>query len=284
MTYEDLLRNISKGRIAKGYIFAGKEEALKRDAVLRIRDKIGASLIFGEKEALQEDIFGGKRIVVLNELKTGLIKRDILPIAFVEKAKDFPKDVPIVSFPKLHSGRLKFWIKERFKEKERTITESAMNLLSEGTGEDISLLLSEIEKITLFCDKKWLKEDDISPILCKNPNKDIFDLLDAIGERKMDALSICNNLLFYGASPSYILFMIEKRMREIFSLKDGIKEEKMQDWQYRKTCSYERLFLKDEAYSIFSKLAECDLKLKLYSSNSKTIILLNLIYELVSCK
>lgn len=285
MTCEELLRNINRGNIASGYIFEGGEDALKMDAVLRIRDKIGARLVFDEKDAFQEDIFSEKKIVVLRGLsKIELIKNtppSIIPIVFVEKIENIQTQTPIVSFPKLYGERLKFWIKERFKEHGRIITEPAINLLITSTGGDISSLIQEIEKITLFSDKKWLNDDDISPIICKIFNKNIFALLDAIGERKMEALSICSFLISYGASYSHILFMIEKRLSEIFLLKD---KKEINPWQYKKISRYKRLFSDDEMYFLFSKLADCDLKLKSYSSNSRPLILLSLIYNIVKNK
>ncbi len=294
MTYEDLLKDINKGKIAPSYLFVGEEEALKRDAVLRIKKKTGANfVIFDEtkdiKEVFSPDIFGEKKIVLIKSFseKDFIMKYinnpspDIILIISLKKIDEKLTNLSVASFPKPYGERLKHWIRERFRGYERKITDSAINLLLETVGEDIDFLIPEIEKITLFSEKQELSESDILPILSKRLSKDIFDLLDAIGERKKSALSICNSLLSYGTSPGQILFMIEKRMREIFSLKDGIKEPTMRDWQYRKIAIYEKLFSKEEAYPIFSNLADCDLKLKSYSSNSRNIILLSSIYRLI---
>jgi|GEM_PF-6535292 len=284
MTYEELLRDINKGSIAPVYIFVGEEEALKRDALLRIRDKLKADLVFlGEAKDITPNIFGGKMVVVLREFPLKYKEDPSITLVIYKKKMEgepAPK-VSIVSFPKMTGKRLKYWIRERFREKGRAITESAITLLME-TCDDISFLIPEIDKIALFCEKSPLTENDILPILSKRFGKDIFSLLDAIGERKIKALSICNELLSQGVSPTYILFMIEKRMEEIFSLKDGIKDPKMKDWQYRRLLNYERLFSSNEAYPIFSNIANCSFKLKSYSSSAKPLILLSLIYHIIS--
>ncbi|MEW6007380.1 MAG: DNA polymerase III subunit delta [bacterium] len=296
MSYEDLLKDINREKIATGYLFVGEEDNLKRDAIFRIKDKRKASLIVFDdnknlKEILSGDIFGENRVVVLKEpfikereIIAKYIKNPSPSITIIISLKkvDPSYSIPVVAFPKLHFNNLKFWIRERFREKGRIIKESAIDLLLETVGEDTSFLIGEIEKITLFCSKKELSDNDILPILSGGKSKNIFDLLDAIGERKINALSICHSLLSYGDSPNYILFMIEKRMREIFSIKDGIKDETMKDWYYKKLSHQARLFLHNEASSIFSSLADCDLNLKSYSSHLREFILLSLVYHILS--
>ncbi|MEW6103544.1 MAG: DNA polymerase III subunit delta [bacterium] len=296
MSYEDLLKDINKEKIASGYLFVGEEDNLKRDAIFRIKDKRKANLVVLDdeknlREVLSNDMFGESKVVVLKEpsikqreLIAKYIKNPSLSITIIISLKkvDSSYSIPVVNFPKLHFNNLKFWIRERFRENGRIIKASAIDLMLETIGEDTSFLMGEIEKITLYCSKKEISDCDIFPILSKGESKNIFFLLDAIGERKMSALSICNDLLSYGDSCNRILFMMEKRLREIFSIKDGIRDEAMKDWQYRKISNQARLFSKEEGCFIFSSLADCDLKLKSYSPGSREFILLSLIYRICS--
>ncbi|MEW6681107.1 MAG: hypothetical protein AB1297_08870, partial [bacterium] len=138
MSYEDLLKDINREKIATGYLFVGEEEGLKRDAIFRIKDKRKASLIVFDdnknlKEILSGDIFGENRVVVLKE--PSIKEREIIAkyiknpspsitIIISLKKVDISYSIPVVAFPKLHFNNLKFWIRERFREKGRMIKES----------------------------------------------------------------------------------------------------------------------------------------------------------------
>ncbi|HAW50575.1 TPA: DNA polymerase III subunit delta [bacterium] len=298
MDYNSLLSEINKGEISPCYLFVGEEEALKRDVLYKIKNRGFSLFIYDQKkdiwDILQEGLFE-KRIVFIPDFslisqktKDFIIKylnNPSLSIVLVISCKKIEDQsltkAVVVRFPKLSKEALKRWIIDRFRENKKTINPSIAHFLIETIGNDIEILSSEIEKICLFCmDKYIIEENDIAPVVSLRFNKDIFELMDLVGNRKKKAVALCNLLLLSGISPTHILYMLIQRMRQIFSIKEGIKEN-IQEWQYKRLSEQAGLFSYNELGYVFSSLQDAEFKLKSYSQRSHPHILFSLIMRLV---
>lgn len=86
---------------------------------------------------------------------------------------------------------------------------------------------SELEKLKLYCyDKKEIKNSDIDLVVERSIDDNIFDLVDAIIEKKKStALEIYQELILHNEEPLKILVMVANQFRLIYQVK-VLKEER----------------------------------------------------------
>jgi len=117
----------------------------------------------------------------------------------------------------LHKEALS-WARKRGKSLERAAAEA----LIERTGESLSLIESEVEKLCLCTgDKKIISREDVEALVGRNPDFDVFDLFGACGEANSRLAHLILERLFSagfdspaitGAIASQIRRLIEARL------------------------------------------------------------------------
>lgn len=135
--------------------------------------------------------------------------------------KEVSKKGHSVEFKKMVENDLLAFVQAMFKGENIKIDNTTALYLIRSVGTDMNNLKKEAEK--LFSYKKndgIVFREDIDNICTKSLETKIFDLVGAIGEKRVDkALEVYNNLLMFKQSPLMILSMIDRQFRMILQCK-----------------------------------------------------------------
>jgi DNA polymerase-3 subunit delta len=109
----------------------------------------------------------------------------------------------VVEYGRLKGKGLTSWIKRRMGEKEKTISEEAVDYLVEVVGDHLQDLENALEKISLSVgEKRTMGLSDIEGIVSEVKISTIFDLTEAIGQQNLEkALGILEKALESKAIP-----------------------------------------------------------------------------------
>ncbi len=120
-----------------------------------------------------------------------------------------------VEFVTPPENELAKWVIDMFKDKQYQITAAAAHYLLRNVLNDMESVLCEMEKLIDYKrGEQAVSERDVDDVCIKSLEVKIFDMVDAIGNKKPDiALDIYNNLLFLKESPLKILTMIARQFR-----------------------------------------------------------------------
>lgn len=113
------------------------------------------------------------------------------------------------------------WVGGLFKEQGKTVDQNTVRHLIETVGTDQSALAQEASKLSVYAgDNPSVGADDVDAVAIHNPEANIFEMVDALGHRKLDkALTVVNQLLFNGEAPHRVLAMIVRQFRIIIKAK-----------------------------------------------------------------
>ena len=194
----------------------------------------------------------------------------------------FTEEFNILPTPKLIS-----WIKKKVENNKKEITTQAINLLLTYIGNNLWQLNQEINKLSNYCEKE-IKEDDIKKLVHAKTDDNIFNLVDAIGNKnKKLSLSLIEEQLDSGIAIQYIITMIIRQFRLIIKVKSFTEGKITQDWAIaqalgmhsfvaKKLLQQSNSFKLEELKKIYQQLLLVDEKIK-FSTNQEKILLLNMI-------
>jgi len=127
----------------------------------------------------------------------------------------------VKSFPLLRKEQLIQWINNRVAERSGSISTAAVALLTDYVGSNLWIMASEIDKLLLFAEGKWIEADDVRRVVSYVHEASVFNLVDAILEfRGGVAERLAEQLLQRGASPAYVLVMLTRQVRLIVRIKE----------------------------------------------------------------
>lgn len=192
-------------------------------------------------------------------------------------------------FEELNPSQLNSWIKKHVASKEMTIEPEALSLLVSSVGNNLWQLDQEINKLCNYS-KKAIKADDVRDIVKAKIDDNIFNLVDALGNRdKVKSLELIDSQLRAGVSTQYILSMIIRQFRLIIkasSLSSQIKYDgalaqalKIPPLAAKKAIAQSKLYNMDQLKKIYSQLLILDKKFKT-TANQEQILFAKMINEL----
>lgn len=113
------------------------------------------------------------------------------------------------------------WVGREFRELDKRIDANSARHLIETVGTDQNTLRQEIHKLAVYAgEQDAVDEHDIEAVATANPESNIFEMVDALGQKQTDtALRAFNRLLGAGEPPQRILFMIVRQFRIIIKAK-----------------------------------------------------------------
>ncbi len=113
------------------------------------------------------------------------------------------------------------WIKNKLDLSAKVIDKTSLQQLIDITGGNLSQINSEIERLVISSgDNPTLSSDDISSSVATRAEGHIYNLTDALGERKIEkALGILHYLLKIKFPPEYILNEIRRYLKLIWQAK-----------------------------------------------------------------
>lgn len=208
-----------------------------------------------EPGEIEEQIFATpflseKRFVVLenfltsdhDELKEKLIekiKEDELPestvLVFWEDETE-PKDKTSKELSKIlaeqdysqkfdlmEGVKLKGWIKNKLEEEDASINRKALNFLVKHIGSDMWRLNNVVNQLIAYTNRSEITVEATRIFAKENVEDDIFDLIDAIVEKKpKNVYNMIREQYRDGNSPHYLFAMILRQFRIIIQIKDAI--------------------------------------------------------------
>ena len=257
----DILKTQIKNKDIKSlYLFYGLEEYLKKyyinsieeiiiDKNLRtlnkvvLEDKVEVSKIIDNCET--HPVFSERKLVVVKNaglFKSGGKKEEI------EKLADYLKDVPpftclifyetdidkrlriyktinkeglAVEFPYQKPADLIKWVIKVVKTYKKEISMDTASILVERTGQEMTGILNEIEKLAAYTgERKVISIDDIKEVCNTSIKSRIFDLTGAIvAKDAAGTLKHMDDMITLREPIPMIIFMIARQFRQILEVK-----------------------------------------------------------------
>ena len=250
-----LNQDMKTGQLNHIYLLYGEEAYLRKQYKNRLKEAIigddsmnyhyyeGKGVTIGEviDQAETMPFFSEKRLILMEN--TGLFKgggeglseylkspAQTVYFLFVEtevdKRSKLYKTVSAkgcaVEFGIQDENTLKRWVLGMVKRENKRISEPALNFLLEMTGTDMENIQKEMEKLFCYCmDQDAITERDIVQICTKRISSHIFDMINAIADRKQKkALELYYELLALKEPPMRILFLITRQFNLLLQVKE----------------------------------------------------------------
>lgn len=127
-----------------------------------------------------------------------------------------------VEFAIQDEATLKRWIRSIVIKENKTISEAALNAMLEKTGNDMENIRRELEKLICYAlEKDEIGQADVEEICTVRINNRIFDMINAIAEKKQkEALRLYYDLLELKEPPMRILFLITRQFNLLLQVKE----------------------------------------------------------------
>jgi DNA polymerase-3 subunit delta len=174
----------------------------------------------------------------------------------------------------------------------KNISEENAQMLLDITGENRSMLESQIEKICIYLgDKREISLDSIKGLSTALKEYNIFDLQNAVGRKdKPAAMKIVFNMLDNGAEPTYIIFMLARYFTGLSRIAE-MTSQKLPDAAAARIVGTHPFYYKDylkaksnysdsNLYNSVQALLKADVTIKTTFADPKTVITI-LISEII---
>ena len=221
--YEDILSLTKQEKIYPVYLFYGNENYLKEDISKKLRNRLIDSayrelnykVFYGEKLSINEVINDLKTLPMISKHKLLVIKEaekinkndetklidyfnrlslknnfSTLIIIYKESSPNKElitaiKRVGIAAnFSITDKAKLALWIKSKFRQSNKKITQEALFYLQSIVGSDLGRLFNEIEKIDIYTkDQKIIEKEDVMITIGGSEAVNIFKVLDSVGDK-----------------------------------------------------------------------------------------------------
>ncbi len=262
ITYQEFLRQLEKGPIKPLYVFQGQETFLIEECLNMVKERlISTSTDFNFDKFSAKDAEVGAildqaqtmpflskwRVLILTEIQElpAQSQKQLLPylsnpnistclIMTTSKldsrtkfAQVIKEHGEIVQFWKLFDRDIPQWILQRTKGYGYSISLQAAGYLLEFVGNNLRQLDNELKKIIAYTSHKEITPDTVQQVVGDIRERDIFELVDAVGAGNMiEALRILNQLLIEGEEPLRILAMLIRQFRLLWKMKAHLVEQR----------------------------------------------------------
>lgn len=128
----------------------------------------------------------------------------------------------VTEFARQPENILVQWILGRLKKENKKITQPVLQLFLGKTGNDMENIDKELEKILCYTmDREVITPEDIEAVCVTQTTGKIFDMINAIAEKKQkQALELYYDLLALKEPPMRILFLIARQFQILFQVKE----------------------------------------------------------------
>lgn len=253
---QKLNEEIKSGQLKQVYLLYGDEAYLRR----QYRDKLKNALV-GDGDSMNYHYFEGKdvnvgEVIDLSETlpffadrrvimieNSGLFKHGGEQLAeylkepcettfFILAEKEIDKRSKLfkaisakgraVEFKPQDESILKRWILGILKKENKKITERDLQLFLEKTGTDMENINKELEKLVCYCmGREVITKEDIEEICTRQVNNQIFDMMNAIADkRQKEAMEMYYDLLTLKEPPMRILFLLARQFNLLLQVKE----------------------------------------------------------------
>lgn len=317
MTYKELLTQIKKNKFSLAYFLSGKEDYLLEIAYKSLIEvlcdpatkEFNLDVFYGNEvdgvtitnAADAYPMMAAHRVVVVKEVhRLTSYNLDHL-VKYLENPSSTSKLILIsnkvdsrnkifskirsktcwVECNPLYDREIPGWIQAHLNEMGYEITEEAILMLQTRVGNNLRGLVNELDKIILNLNgRKKIVGSDVQKLVGYSRSYSVFNLTDAIGYKDLNnALSILDQMLEFGESPTGILAMISRHFINLVKIKDAVTQMKSQDeisqltgipvFFVSKMKKMAENYTKNQFNQIFEYLLEVDLSLKTSSQKSQ---------------
>ncbi len=258
MSIDILMKQLKSKKLNNLYLFYGPEAFMKKyytDSVVEHQVKSGSEefnkvILEGKVDAgriieachTMPFFSDGKVVIVRN---SGLFKNknseedtlisflknipDFTVLLFVEdevdkRLKTFKttKEIGlIVEFDFQKPAELTKWVVKVFRKSNKAIDTKCASRIVEYCEPNMTEILNEIDKVIMYMgDETNVKTEHIEAVVVKSIKTIIFDLMDAIFEKKSSkAISLLHDMLYLKEPHVRIVFMIARQIRQVLELK-----------------------------------------------------------------
>lgn len=177
-------------------------------------------------------------------------------------------------FRPLRGEALARWVRERVSRVGCSITPGAVRLLRELIGENLWILSSELEKLSLYTGSGQIGEEEVRALVGQAKDANIFSLVDAVALRQhATAAGLLRRSLEEGAAPAYILVMMARQFRFLLQALElnaaGRSQQEIGralglsvEWVLAKVLEQAQLYSHARLERLFPRLLETDLAIK----------------------
>ncbi|MBT4849650.1 DNA polymerase III subunit delta [Candidatus Parcubacteria bacterium] len=173
------------------------------------------------------------------------------------------------------------WIRQQIENKQKEITDSAINTLIAFVGNDLWQLNNEISKLLNY-NQTTIDEEHVKELVQAKVDDNIFSFIDAIGNKdKAVALNMLEEKLDMGVNVQYILSMIIRQFRMLIKTKAIEKQTthpgvltqtlKIPPLAAKKTLAQSKLYTAEDLKKIYAQLLFLDEKFKTTQNQEKIL-------------
>ena len=256
LDYAALTRELKSQGPGTLYMLWGEEDYLIQDFVGKLRDACleGGAGDFDAKrldgpapdvrdveEALDAmPFFGGRTFLELRDFDVNKCRDErmaavlsdvpewctvviVLPVGSspdgrLNFVKQLKKQGKAVEFTSQDTGLLYSWIRRRCEAHGKKISRDAMDQLMFLSGELMTRLVPEIEKICAWAKGEYITVEDVDSVAHHIPEADAFRMTDALARKDYDgACAILSELLAGDAEPLEVLGVIGWQLRQLYA-------------------------------------------------------------------
>ncbi len=247
--------DIKSGNFQKVYLLYGEERYLKKQYKDKLKRALcgaddnmnshffeGKGIPVGEVIDLAETMpfFADRKVIFLEDsgfLKSGGeqlaeylgSQNETTVLIFVESEVDrrsklfkaIQANGCVIEFTQQDENTLKRWIAGMLAREGKKITENTVHLFLTKTGTDMENIYGELEKLICYCmDREVITAEDVETICTTRVTSHIFDMVDAIADKKQTrALELYYELLALKEPPMRILFLIARQCNILLQVK-----------------------------------------------------------------
>jgi len=194
--------------------------------------------------------------------------------------KEVKKLCNVVKHDKLKDYEVASLIEKKLQISGYKINKDTINLLISRTGNDLGIINNEIQKLFMYkLEEKVITNEDVIALVSKRIEDNIFDLVDAVVERKKNRIfELYNGLTnYYGEEQTKILIMVANQFRLMLQCKilsseglsesDIAKELKVHPFRVKLALQKSRNIETDKLTKYLNDLAQLDLNIKSGKTN-----------------
>ena len=165
------------------------------------------------------------------------------------------------------------WIADRARTIDVSIDRAACATLADAVGRQPMLIDSELRKLSLYCDGRPIRVDDVQTMVAYVREANIFQGVDAVIDGRTGvALRLIGRIMDDGNSAAYVMAMLTRQVRLLLLASDLLAQRQPQEeigrrirvygWALNKTLQQARRMSSDRLRYMHARLVETDLMLK----------------------
>jgi DNA polymerase-3 subunit delta len=192
---------------------------------------------------------------------------------------------------KLMDHLLPNWVRTHAKHYKKEITSRAAQRLVDDAGNNLAILDKHLEKLSIYLgEKATIDEGDVDALVGMDRNRTVFELTDAVAQRKVTlALKILNQMLAHGEDSVRIISLLAWQIKRLWRarqmLKQGENEQKIASelqilpFFAKRFFDQVSLYTEEDLIKSHTLLLEADVKSKTSSFGTQLLLEL-LVYKL----